>query len=62
MLASVLYQTGDLSGALEHYRKVVEIAPDTDLGANAAESVRQLSAWLADPAHRSALSERAPTP
>ena len=62
MLASVLYQTGDLSGALEHYRKVVEIAPDTDLGADAAEAVRQLSAWLADPAHRAALSERAPAP
>jgi tetratricopeptide (TPR) repeat protein len=62
MLASVLYQTRDLSGALEHYRKVVEIAPDTDLGADAAEAVQQLSAWLADPAHRAALSERAPTP
>jgi len=62
LLASVLYQTGDFAGALEHYRKVAEIAPDSDLGAAAADAVRQLTAWLADPANRAALSQRAPAP
>jgi tetratricopeptide (TPR) repeat protein len=52
LLASVLYQTRDLPGALSHYRRVVEIAPDTDLGHDAGEAASQLAAWLADPANR----------
>jgi tetratricopeptide (TPR) repeat protein len=62
VLATVLYLTGDYADALEHFRKVVEVAPDSELGPQAAESVRQLTAWLADPANRAALSQQAPPP
>ncbi len=51
VLASVLYQSGDATGALEHYRRATAIAPDTDVGRQAAEAARELAAWLGDPAH-----------
>ncbi len=51
LLATVLYQSGDLSGALEHFRRAAAIAPDTDVGRQAAAAARELGAWLADPAH-----------
>jgi tetratricopeptide (TPR) repeat protein len=60
LLASVLFQTGDYLGAVEHDRKVVEIAPDSDLGVKAAESLHWLEPWLADPANRAASSRQAP--
>jgi tetratricopeptide (TPR) repeat protein len=47
MLAGVLYQTGDYAGAVEHYRRVVAIAPDTDAAREAADDARQITAWLA---------------
>jgi tetratricopeptide (TPR) repeat protein len=53
-LAGVLYLRGEYEAALEHYRRVVELAGDTDVGRNAAVSVQQLGAWLADPANRAA--------
>lgn len=56
VLASVLYQRRDYAGALEHYRRVVELAPDTEIGAKSAEYARELAAWLADPAHRAGAS------
>jgi tetratricopeptide (TPR) repeat protein len=52
VLASVLYQTGDMMGAVEHYRRVVEFAGDTTTGHDAAEALGQLTTWLSDPAHR----------
>src|SRR5262249_4444186 len=56
LLGSVLYQRRDYAGALEHYRRVVELAPDTDIGVTSADHVRELAAWLADPAHRGGAS------
>ena len=53
LLASVRYQTGDLDGALAHYRRVVALAGDTATGRDAAGAVAQLEAWLSDPRHRS---------
>jgi len=44
LLASVLYQTGDIPGALAHYRRVVEVGRDTETGRNAAEAIAQLTA------------------
>lgn len=58
VLASVLYQRRDFAGALEHYRRVVELAPDTEAGKNSADNARQLAAWLADPANRGAAAAR----
>ena len=52
LLASVLYQIGDYPATLTRYKRVVEIAPDTDLGHEAVENARQLETWLADPANR----------
>jgi tetratricopeptide (TPR) repeat protein len=52
VLASVLYQTGDMTGAVEHYRRVVDLVGDTATGRDAAEALGQLTAWLSDPAHR----------
>jgi len=43
-LAGVLYQTGDIGGAVDHYRRVVELAGDTETGRDAAEALRQLAA------------------
>lgn len=43
-LAGVLYQTGDIGGAVEHYRRVVELAGDTETGRDAAEALHQLAA------------------
>ena len=54
LLGTVLYQSGDLTAALEHFRRAVAIAPDTDVGREAAEAARELAAWLADPTHASA--------
>jgi tetratricopeptide (TPR) repeat protein len=54
LLAMVLYQTGDYPTALEHYRRAAAIAPDTDVGQQAAGAARELAAWLADPAQRAA--------
>ncbi len=58
VLASVLYLSGDFEAALEHYRRVVDLAGDTETGRDAAVSVQQLGDWLADPANRAALKER----
>ncbi|MBI3767454.1 MAG: tetratricopeptide repeat protein [Deltaproteobacteria bacterium] len=52
LLATVLYQGGDFTRALEHFRHVVEVAPDSDVGRQAAGAAGDLAAWLADPAHR----------
>ncbi len=52
LLATVLYERGDLTRALGHFRHVVAIAPDSDVGRQAAGAADDLAAWLADPAHR----------
>jgi tetratricopeptide (TPR) repeat protein len=54
LLGSVLYQMGDYPGALGHYKRVVEIAADTDHGRDAVEAGPLLETWLADPANRRA--------
>ena len=53
LLGTVLYQSGDQTAALAHFRRAVAIAPDTDVGREAAEAARELAAWLADPTHAS---------
>jgi tetratricopeptide (TPR) repeat protein len=42
VLAGILYQLGDVPGAIAGYRRVVELAPDSKTGADAAEALRQL--------------------
>jgi tetratricopeptide (TPR) repeat protein len=46
-LGGVLYDAGQYRAALAEYRRVIETAPDTDAGREAAEAAEQLGAWLA---------------